>query len=293
MPKNLGYYLIIVFLALACVFTVFLIFNSSSKLAPVKTSQQIIPQITSPERPEKTIAVVGEENIYKADFDYILKNNFGNTLTKQVQPEAEIRKEITDILIEESAVLQAGQKEGLIKLDPTIYNNFTKDLVKRKAEVEKVKKQVQDRSSKVSVSMLSVWYYDVYPPQIPEEEAKVYAQTFINSLYVDIKNGKMTLEQAAEKIKTDPKMPAIDISYKSNAFFMMVDKPWEEILPQHQNAIKDLKVGEYSPVIQMKNQHQDREEYFTVYRLDAKSGEGLYSDWIKKAISDLKIIRAN
>ena len=236
-------------------------------------------------KPEGFLMKVGNETLYNSDFDYIVANNFGNTTTKHTMPEADVRKEITRMLVEESATLQAAAKEGLVTLDGTFYNSSAKDIAKRKGVAKDLRKQILDRSSKISFSILSVWYYNVDPPKISETEAQVYAKQLIDKLYSEVMSKKITLEQAGETIKKDFKMSTIDPTYKSNAFIKVLDRPLDQIDSQSLEIIRDLKVGDYSPVVLMKGPTKFKEEYYAIYRLDTKTGEGLYTEWVADAVS--------
>lgn len=159
------------------------------------------------------IAKVGDELIYQRDLDLEIATY------PPILPIEQRKQLLLDKIASDSAVLQAGKKEGLISLNPTIYNSEDKDYLKRIKAVEQVKTKIEGEAGKSEGVIVSIWFYNFgEAAPIGYDKGKELALQKITQLHTEVKSGKKTIKQAAEAIKNDPQMTQLDpLSYKQNA----------------------------------------------------------------------------
>lgn len=178
------------------------------------TTQNTTPKTSDEEPPQPgVIAKVGEELIYQQDLDLEL------AVYPPLLPLEERKTLLINKIASDSAILQAAKKEGLVSIDSTIYNSKDKDYLKRVKTVEQVKTKIEGEAGKTEGVIVSVWFYNFgQPGPVGYDKGKALAMQKINQLHSDVKSGKITIEQAAETIRSDSQMAQIDpYSYKQNA----------------------------------------------------------------------------
>ncbi len=162
---------------------------------------------------DKIIVQVGLENLYQADLDYYLSTYFaGQGYTPKDQA--------LEKMIDDSIILQEGQKNGYISLNNAVFNSQSKNIASRSALIEPVRQKLADRNlAQISGEVLSIWFNNPsYPePKIGVGAAKKIASGKINQLYQDLKAGRTSFDQAASRCQNDGQLASIAPSYKSNA----------------------------------------------------------------------------
>lgn len=232
-----------------------------------------------------SIAKVGDEYIYSADFD--TENNL-----YPPAPGSDSKKVILDRLTEDSIILQGAQEDGLAKLDLTVYNSKDKDYKKRVELVAKVKNDIKNQSDTYKGTIVAIWFLNDRVGPLGYEKSKQIALEKITKLHGDVKSGKITIQQAGENIKRDSSLAQLDKAYKSNAifnFYSTKDDPptYDDNFNQ---ALFNLPAKGISEVFTGKsadldNNNQLTDAYFIFGQLKEKAGSGKYisfDDWLNK-----------
>jgi hypothetical protein len=202
-----------------------------------------IPFLNKEKNPTKIIIKVGKENIYQKDLDFemaylpSLKN-------------VDKKKLLLEKITKDSIILQAAQAENLIYLDTSVYNSPQKDYMKRINLIKEIKKKIEDKKDSISGSVIAIWFYDNEPAMIGYAKGKAIAHAKITKLHSDVVEKRITMEQAAAKIREDESLAQLDIAYKSNAFLQFRRGPYEKIVfdPDFDNVIKTLQPGQVSDI---------------------------------------------
>ncbi len=104
-------------------------------------------------RDKEVIAKVGVENLYKNDLNYYLSVYFSNK-----NDSTNVQKSI-DALIEQSVILQQAEKDGLVKLSSTTFNNPNKNIALRSALLEETKEKLEEKYvTKISGEAITMWF---------------------------------------------------------------------------------------------------------------------------------------
>ena len=189
--------------------------NPTGNVTPADIS---VTPVGSNNAPSKTspvqgaIAKVGEEYLYESDLNYELTYYPAN------DPEG-ARDILTLKMIEDSIILQGAQADGMIRLDPTIYNSKTKDYSKRIDAVAQLKDQLDQKSTALEGTVISIWFNNMGAGNAGYEKGKQSALAEITRLQKDIKDKKISMEQAGFQIKNNTTLAAVDSSYRANAIF--------------------------------------------------------------------------
>ncbi len=230
---------------------------------------------------DKVIAKVGEEVLYQKDLDIEDKN----------YPEipSKTRKLLVDKLVKDSVVLQAGQADGLVQLDASIYNSPDKDYKKRVAKVAEIRKILEKRQDMITGNVISIWFYNSSAPTAMDPlKAKEFAKSKITPLHEAVKNKQMTIQQAAEKIKNDESLAQIDRVYKINAIYDFAVNPNEKISydPVFDAKVKQLSAGQVSELYMGRDYdaktHQLRDAIYMFAQVKEKNIHGNllnYDQW--------------
>lgn len=239
-------------LGIICFFVFLLVLNYFNILQLEKTIPflSFLPHrptiVISPDE-KKAIAKIGDETIYQRDLN-LEKARYGG------KEDAQIRKQILEKIIIDSIVLQAGRKENLVSLDRSIYNSVYKDNIKRTKAIREVRKQLEAQADGISGAVISIWFVDNAtntPGKLGLERSKQLALSKITPLYEDVKNGKITIQQAAEKIRTDKSLLELDKSYHTNAIlgFRATKARPQIVYKEFDDILWSLKKGEVSQII--------------------------------------------
>ncbi len=240
---------------------------------------------------DTVIAKVGEESIFQRDLD---------TEIQYYPKEAKIdpKKVLLEKIIQDSVILQGAQTEKLITLDQSIYNSPTKDYLKRVKVVEDAKKAVGEKSDSIQGTVISIWFYNIKPAAMGYEKGKETAFTKISQLQKEVKEKKITAEQAAEIIRNDTSLGEVDVQYKTNASFDFSATKDRRITfdPDFDNKLWGLNPGEVTDVylagITEPGTGQKTDTVYLFGYLDKKVSSGKIAnldDWISKKRKDYAV----
>lgn len=158
------------------------------------------------------IAKVGDEYLYDADLNYEL------TYYPAADPQG-AREIVTAKMIEDSVILQGAAADGMIRLDPTIYNSREKDYAKRIETVKQLKDQLDQKATVLEGSVISIWFNNMGPGAIGYDKGKSMALAEITRLQKDLADKKISMDQAGYQIKNNLDLAQLDSSYRANAIF--------------------------------------------------------------------------
>lgn len=212
--------------------------NENISQNPANTFQNNVP---ASQRTDG-IARVGEEILYQKDLD--------TEVQYSPDTKGDKKKFLLDKMIKDSIILQAGQKEGLVRLDASIYNSPQKDYMKRIKAVSDVTKKVEDNRGSVSGYVVSIWFSNNGPWKLPYDTAKEIAFKKITYLHQEVEAKRMTMEQAGEEIKKDASLFDVDRAYKTNALFTFNTGTNEKITfdSEFDTILRNLAINQVSNV---------------------------------------------
>lgn len=225
----------------------YFLYRYQSKISlPAKSSTQK-PPISDPNNP--IIAKVGEE--------YIYQNDLNREITSYPPiKNMDVKKFLLEKMASDSAILQGGQADGLIKLDSSTFNSPAKDYLKRIKLVQTVKEKVSSKSAGINGAIISIWFMNGKPGAVGYEKGRQIALEKITALHSAVKSGNMTMKQAGESIKKDTRLAQVDPSYKSNALSEFNNMPFNQQItfdPAFNKVIWQLREGEVSEVVTAKD----------------------------------------
>lgn len=255
--------ILVIFLAVA----VILYTNPSLRPAFLATQKES----ASKGGPAGVIAQVGTEYLYQS------------TLSKTPKDE----------LIRESIVLQGAAADGLIKLNPSIYNSPELDAAKRKQAVNDIQKQMDDTMPGIHGTVVFVWFNHPLPP-LTYGQAKQIASERMNFYYNQVKNHQLTITEAAQQIQKDPEIKkVIDPKFQDSVYYDFNQNyvPNITFIPSFDKLITALPTGGLTPLYLAKDSEDTRGIKSEQKGVDAAylfaevtkrvtSGSGIsFSDW--------------
>lgn len=163
-------------------------------------------------------AKIGEEIIYNVDITREV-----SALPNSDDPTA-IRTSFQKI-VNDSITLQGAAREGLIKLDKSVFNSSSKDYPKRITLVDEAKRKLDQSGDSYSGTMVSIWFYNQKPPKMGYAQAKQKAFNTIKPLYDKVKAGQMTMLEASDAIIADDSLYDVDEAFKVNSYGEFVATP--------------------------------------------------------------------
>lgn len=171
--------------------------------------------VISPSTPQDTdvLLKVGKETIYYQDLSTELASfpEMGDGSAKGV---------VTQKLIDDSVILQGAQDEGLVDLDPSVFNSIDKDYAKRIALVEEVKTNLNKNSVNAKGYVVSIWFRNngyVGPKGLVA--SKELARKKLEAVRQEVLAGRMSIQKAGDVLKNDASLKELDLAYKNNAIF--------------------------------------------------------------------------
>lgn len=246
-----------------------------------------IPTIKGDKAPEPgVIAKVGEELIYGKDLNYELAYGPKN-------PDREMRQLLFDKVIVDSMILQEARKRGMVQLDDSVYNNNKKNNKKRVDLVARIKQDVAADAAKIEGAVISVWFYNEIAPDMGYQKAKQYTLEKITAVHEQVKNGKLTMKQAANELRKDAELAKADPAYATNAYFEFSSNEDEKITfsPEFDAIIRNLQEGVVSDVVTVQDQPADQEKPLDAVHMFAKVDKKIQSSDISSLdswITELK-----
>ena len=244
---------------------IFLLILNYFKLISLTTLLPTKSNTTTTIAPAKDIiAKVGSEYLYQKDLETELSYGPPNVTD-------EIKKQLTAKIIKDSIILQEAEKEGLVKLDNTVFNSPTKDYLKRIGLVASIRKKIEDKRALTSGSVISLWFYNNQPASIGYDKGKQIAYDTITQLHDAVAAKQLTMQQAAEQIKNNSSLYQLDKAYKTNAIMEFTSTPQDKITinPEFNTIIRNLNVGDVSPVFLAQDKELNTEGIPTGKKIDA------------------------
>lgn len=184
--------------------------NPNGSITPFIGSENGTPTTSSPV--DGAIMKVGDEYIYETDFNYEL------TYYPAEDP-GSAEEILKNKMIEDSIILQGAQADGLVSLDPSIYNSREKNYAKRIETIMQLKDKLDQKATALEGSVISIWFNNMGAGNAGYEKGKQSALAEITRLQKDIKDKKISMEQAGFQIKNNTTLAAVDSSYRANAIF--------------------------------------------------------------------------
>jgi len=231
----------------------------------------------------KSYAKINDETIYGSDLNFTINFFFGSM--KKDNTTEQLKSLAMDKIQADTILLQEDQKTTGKKLSPTIYNNPNKDQMARQRRVQELQEGYQKQEQAYTGEQLSVWYYNVRPPKIPELEAKTLVQQKINAIYSEITQNKITFKDAKEKIINDTELSKTDVNYKGNAHFSFEQVTRSNPLFSFKtlnDTLFSMKEGEISKVLDISDKEGQREEFFAILKVNKieNSQTQSYEEWL-------------
>lgn len=230
----------------------FAIFRPSQLTKP---AAKVEPWNIGPKFPvNQKVAQVGQETIYGDDLNYKIYINYPKSRNASAAEVSSLKKELLNSIATESAVLQAARDQKIVDVPADILNNPSKNQLQRSQLIQQTRRKVQEGSTTYAYSVISIWFYNMYKPSIPLDQADKLAAAKINSLYQQLVAKKIDMKQAGDLIKADTDLAKLDSNYQGNAYSFRDGLPpgrgssrFDEI-----NAVAvNLKQGEISQVIKV------------------------------------------
>ncbi len=205
---------------------------------------------------------VGKETLYQSD----LQNQLPHVVSINNQ---QARITAMESLQRESIILQAGEDEGMISLDSTVFDSRSKDYEKRQNLVQRVLTTVANDSAVVEGKILSMWFYTEQTRKGSYGEAQEYVRKQIQDIYNRLSQRTLSIESAAEIIRSDINLKDIDPLYQQNAIFTFRAEDGDDItiFPEVNDIIWSLDVNEVSEIMTGSTSYGDEYPRESVYMI--------------------------
>jgi len=244
----------------------------------------------------RIVATVGEENIYQKDLDAAM--GFFPSANKD-NPE-QLKPIVLKELIVDSILLQAN-KNNLP--DISIINSPQKDYSQRRDLADKYRqelnKELESQSGSKEGYIISIWVMNMKIPAMGYDKAKEIVKAKINSIYDEVKSGRLTIQQAGENIKNDSSLAEIDKVYQMNAinYFkinMTNDEQCSESICSLELFPELRNLGENQMTKLYNLTRSDKEEFYAFGQVTKSTGvtdKMTYDQWLqnKEKEYDVKI----
>jgi hypothetical protein len=245
------------------------------------------------------IARVGKEYLFEVDLDQYAYINLKSV--------SEIdRNDATSALINESVLLQEGEKEGWIELDIVVFNNPFKDYIRRGELLSTVKDAFyEEKQAGILVEITNLWFYNgemgSYAKEYGLDAAKKVARESMEDVYQEIVENGKSLEEASKLITGNEFYSQLDTAYIGNGYdtrlFSINMQDNEDIAGMTDNLLEFLtsaEEGELSEIILEQDTPYFSEEkvdaYYALYYV--KSKRDSFDDvdqWVESVKSNYKI----
>lgn len=133
---------------------------------------------------------------------------------------------------------------------------------KRVDLVAQIKQEVAADAAKIEGAVISVWFYNEIAPDMGYQRAKQYTLEKISAVHTQVKNGELTMEQAADEIRKDAELAKADPAYATNAYFEFSSNEDEKIAfsPEFDAIVRNLQEGAVSDVVTVQDQPADQDK---------------------------------
>lgn len=261
--------------------------------------EQFINQAITNGRFESTrpVAKVGNETLYGNDLNYVLAVNFPDQYQNPNISDSQLKQLGLPLLASQSALLQlANQISPATQINSGVYNSDQKDIWARAQLVQKLTEAYQSQELHFTGKMLTIWYHNVRLPSIPLAQAQQLAKSKIDSLYTRIKSHTLTIDSAANQIRSDSELAKIDPNYKGNALTVF-DGATQSNPPftfsELNQALFQLKSGELSTVIKVPTTatKSTDEEFYAIIQVDkvTNTRNQTLDEWLSENIQKYPI----
>lgn len=227
--------------------------------------------------PGGAIGSVGEEIIYKSDYD-VEYTNYPDIFSKT-------KAVIQAKLAKDSIILQAAAKDKMIVLDSSVYNSPSKSYQKRIQKIAEVEKIIKDNQSEIKGEIVSIWFYNPNVSLTETAEMRERAKNKITPLYEAVKSKKSTLKDAGLQLKNDVSLSQIDKNYRINAYVSFQSGGEKNIFTDLAvfQRMNTLQVGELSELMLVKDidykTRGQRDAGYMFMRLTGKKDAGMKADF--------------
>jgi len=194
-------------------------------------------------------------------------------------------KEIAEKIVHEAALQDFASREGFLE-------NISQNFDPGKAEQARTYFE-QKGTNHVSGEVINLWFYNTEEPAMGVDAARAIQKERIDIIHAEIKSGKITMTQAAEKIKAMSEIGEIDPSWVRNAYFKFeYTDPDKGIFndPKLNKYVWDLEIGEVSEVLvgQDFDNNNGYDAYFSIIKLYEKE-TNKESDSVEEVIEKVEI----
>lgn len=239
---------------------------------------------------QRIAATVGAETIYTATVMQIADQLPGT-------PE-NTRKAALQSLIDQSVALQAAAKSNAVTLNESFFNNENLNLVQRAAQANRIQDTVEQRETTITGGVITLWFYNNgRAGSAGYEQGKQIALQKMTALQRDVASGTMTLEEAADAIRSDSSLRAVDPAYGVNAIFPFDNATTDQPITfdaDFNKQIFALDEGETSPVVLLSydDNGTEREAVYMFAQVTEKTGNGSvvsYESWLEQQKKNYEI----
>lgn len=242
--------------------------------------------------PAGVFAKVGKELLHESDLNYEL--SFYPTLPGQNPQEIVIAKMIRD-----SIILQGAADDGLITLDPSIFNSASKDYAKRIETVARARELIEKKSVVLKGTVIAIWFHNMQPGPAGYERGKQIAFAEMNRILSDLQGNRMTMAEAANQIRGNTALAQVDPSYRGNASFDFAVARGQKITfsPEIDAEIFKLSAGQTSGILIGKDLDprtgQKIDAVYMIARVDEKDTSAVsnFDSWYESKSNVYKVVR--
>lgn len=245
---------------------------------------------------EKKLALVGKEFIFESDLD-VQKNKLpisGYTSDSQY-----IEK-----LIDDSILLQEGEKQGWITLKKSFFNNPYKSYVERSEMLAKVRENANLYSyDGIIYEGIVLMFVNVKGTDIVEEKGREYVRILafnkISDIYEKVKNGVVTIQEGADILESDIEVKALYHNGEAECYLEPVLVTFDDLnneistdSVEKRGQLKNTSSGNYTDVLLLQREELQNSEgndlywdgSYAFYHVLARNENGISSlnDWIEE-----------
>ncbi len=203
---------------------------------------------------DQIIGQVGDKKIIGSDFNSYLNKYYPTYWDQDKSTIEEIASQVKNSLASNAAIVLAAKDENIIT-DSELTSYFS-DPSGTKANdiISKVNTFIDNNSAKMDYYIISIWYYNMYEPEIPLAQAETIALSKITDIHNRVQTNKISIYDAADLITNDASLKQLDSNYQGNAFLNIGNATKSDEVsrfPEIDTAAKNLKAGEISPIIKV------------------------------------------
>lgn len=259
--------------------TVYLLINKAK-------SSSTSTAIKQPPKSDAIIAKVGSENIWQKDLDYEI-----SMYPVQGKNIEEVRKLLLAKIVRDSIILQGGKTEKLATVGASIFNVSGKDYIKRFQTVQEIEEKVRTNADAIEGTLVALFIFNTDFGRLGYTKSKELVTPKAKQLYDEVKSKKITIDQAAERIRDDSSLAGADPNYKGNSILKFKARKGEKItlFPDFDQELFRLKSGEISSLYLGKDKDPKTGKmidatyvFGQVTKQFSSSGKLSFDDWFNK-----------